>query len=195
MTDRKHKVFSILLSLFVVFASSGFALEAPSVSFDAGLSSGYPFYGDSNLKDANARIDDGGFRMIIGTVADVNLKLAEYLTAFAGNDNVFDFNWHGEDFFNHLDTSFFTGVKVYPGIGGLNFSVAYSIGTRFDFAGESKGVDSASWGNGFRLGMEYNFAYADKNRYMPSIGAYYRFVPRGNNTYDNLLCVYLLANF
>lgn len=193
----------IILSLFFTMIFSAAASEL-SFSFDAGLESGIPFYGDSDVNKINSIInEDSGHRVIIGALADINLKIEKYLTCFFGTDLLFDFNWSGEDYFNHIDLAFFPGIKIFPNVGGLNFSFAYVLGKRFDFysvspsliSGADSKYDSAAWGNGIRLGLEYNFYYKTRRKFLPSIGAYWRWIPRGNYNKDNVISVYALLNF
>lgn len=191
--------------LFSLFVPSLSALDDSIISFDAGLSSGVIVYGDRDVRKADALVKNTGHRVVLGTVCDVNVRISEYLTFFLGNDSFFDLAWKDDLHSNHVETAFFPGLKVYPGLGGFNFSCAYSAGTRWDFlslppATDEDGnevpyrTDSVSWGNGFRLGLEYNFSY-NSNPYYPSLGFYYRLCPRGNYNWDNVFAVYVLANF
>ncbi|MCQ2573111.1 MAG: hypothetical protein MJ182_04370 [Treponema sp.] len=190
---RKSIVWAVFLSLLTV--SSVFASEK-MITFDAGLSTGIPVYGDGALKSLNKSISENGHRIIIGTVADVNIKLSDEITFFFGNDMNFDFLWKDGEYSNHIDTAFFPGLKIYPGFGGLNFSCAYSLGTRWDFVSftSEEDIDSSYWGNGFRLGVEYDFSF-ESNPYFPSAGIYYRLCPRGQSNWDNIFCVYCVAHF
>lgn len=191
--------------LFSLSVSSLFAIEDSIFSFDAGLSSGVTVYGDNDIRKANSSVKNNGHRVALGTVCDVNVRISDYLTFFLGNDSFFDLAWKGDYYSNHIETAFFPGLKVYPGLGGFNFSCAYSAGTRWDFLSmpvetDEDGneipfkTDPVSWGNGFRLGLEYNFSY-DSNPLYPSVGFYYRLCPRGNYNWDNVFAVYVLANF
>lgn len=223
---------------FILLVSAACAAESKRlVTFDAGLSTGIPVYGDSLLRSENALLTDGGKHAIIGTVCDINFRLSDGITFFVGNDNVFDFIWNKSvnegktAYFHHIDSAFFPGLKIYPGLGGFNISCGYSVGTRWDFHSkvtqsgapeETPGseeeissedpvitpnlvksviasdgtteIDSALWGNGFRIGLEYDFSYKSEQN-LPSVGLYYRFCPRGNYHWDNVFALYCVMNF
>ena len=51
------------------------------------------------------------------------------------------------------------------------------------------------WGNGFKFLIEYNFAHSGSSPYLPTVGGYWKHMPRGNSTYDNQLCIYVCSNF
>lgn len=224
-------LFVLILLTSAVFAESSKRL----VTFDAGISTGIPVYGDPVLRKENASLTDGGKHAIVGTVCDINFRLSDGITFFVGNDNIFDFIWNKSTddgktaYFHHIDSSFFPGLKVYPGLGGFNISCSYSVGTRWDFhskvtpaqsenpgensdpTDEDSGItssimksqiasdgiteiDSAFWGNGFRIGLEYDFSYNSSSN-LPSVGVYYRFCPRGNYHWDNVFSLYCVMNF
>lgn len=193
MNKMKNKLIicTLFFSLITVFNLSA---ADKIFQIDAGLSTGVPFYGDKSLKTLNSVSSKGGHRIISGTVACLNVKFSDNLFFLAGNDTTFDLCWNGESYSNHLETAFYPGLKVYPGLGGLNFSCAYSVGTRWDFLSTEEEMDKAFWGNGFRLGAEYNFSY-DSKYMLPAIGLYYRFCPRGSYHYDNILSLYLVMPF
>ena len=99
---------------------------------------------------------------------------------------------------NKLHVSFPLGVKIYPGFGGLNLGLAYTLGFRADSikvknAGDYN--DTTPWGNGFKFLVEYNFAHEGKSKYYPSIGGYWNLMPRGHKSYDNLIVLYVAGNF
>lgn len=189
-----------LLSCQLIFASKS-AVEPKDkiVGFDIGLATGIPFYGSSYVTNTNDRVNDGDFyRFIIGASADLNFKLGDPIKFMVGADVLFDFIWKGNDYSNHIDYAFFTGLKFYPGIGGLNGSIAYCLGCRNDFANnevEDSITHSSAWGNGFRLGIEYDFKYGSNHKCLPSIGTYYRCMPRGENEWDNILAAYFALSF
>jgi len=191
MCKALKKIFVCVLFLtgmVTVLSASDF------ISIDAGLSTAIPVYGDKTLKSINSECSENGHRIIAGTVADLNIKISRNLYFFAGNDTVFDFCWNENGHSNHIETAFYPGLKVYPGLGGLNFSCAYSMGTRWDFISSEEECDKAFWGNGFRLGTEYNFSYGTEYL-LPAIGFYYRFCPRGSYHYDNIFSLYIAMPF
>lgn len=181
----------LLSSLFV-----GLIAEESLISFNAGLSSGIPFYGEDSLPEKSKDIDTD-YRVIIGTFANLNINVIKQVSFFAGVDLLTDFNWKSKQYDHHLNMSFPLGFKIYPGLGGLDLGLAYTLGFRSDFSKSSKGKSSnvASWGNGFKVLAEYNFAHEGKSKYLPTIGCSWNLMPRGNYSYDNIICFYLAENF
>ncbi len=199
MILKKAVIFAtiFLTGLFSAAAADSTGAQKPVV-FSVGLSSGFPFY-DGDVKSENKKITDGDYRrFIIGVNAGAAFRLADPLKLLVGADTLCDFIWGGGDHCNHLDYAFFAGVKFYPGIGGLNASVAYALGCRADFIDndeQGSRVHSSSWGNGFRLGAEYDLAYNRNASIAPALGIYYRWMPRGDGEYDNILAAVLSVVF
>ena len=80
----------------------------------------------------------------------------------------------------------------------MNLGLAYTLGFRTDRiktekAGNHNGT--TVWGNGFKFQVEYNFAHEGAYRYLPSIGGYWNLMPRGKNSYDNLIVMYIAVNY
>lgn len=169
------------------------------LGFDAGICTGIPFYGSDSVTKGNDEVFDKDYkRILIGSDADITFRFADPLKLVFGFDFLADFIWAGNDYSNHLDYAFWGGIKVYPGVGGLNASLAYALGCRTDFINnnvEDSICRSSAWGNGFRLGIEYDFLYNTDHKCMPAIGTYYRMMPRGDKEYDNILAVYVNATF
>ncbi len=194
------KKYILLCSFVFVFPLVLNAQTKRTFGADFGISSGYPAYGSSSVIDMNNSVnpDDNPNRFIIGLNGDVYFSVIRPLKLLVGADALADFIWNGQVYNNHLDYSFWTGVKVYVGAGGLNFGLAYLLGCRTDFSkidSSEVNVSSASWGNGFRLSLEYDFLYCSSWDALPAIGAYYRCVPRGNNEWDNIIACYLNISF
>lgn len=184
------------LSLLFIFFAGLFATEE-LLSFNAGLSSGIPFYSSGSLSEKSEEIDTD-HRVIIGTFANINLNVIKQVTFFTGADIFTDFNWQGKQYANHLHMSFPLGVKIYPNLWGFDFGLAYTLGFRSDFLKNeerSKSNNIASWGNGFKFLMEYNFAHEGKSKYYPTLGCSWNFMPRGNYSYDNIIAFYIAENF
>lgn len=184
-----------LVSLFFVFSLT-FASEK-LISYSAGISSGIPFYGKNGLSEAQKEINPN-YRVIIGTFANINLNIIEQVTFSAGAEILSDLNWQDDIYNNHLHVGFPLGFKIYPDIGGLNFGLAYDLGFRSDFYKNADGAiadNIASWGNGFKISMEYNFNHNGDLEYLPSLGCSWTLMPRGNYSYDNLITFYLAENF
>ena len=184
-------LFSAVLTCSALFANERL------FSFSAGLSSGMPVYGSNSVVSTGSEIDKGN-RIILGSTVSVNLNLIKQVSFYLGNDFLWDYTWNASEKSSKAHISFPLGIKVYPGLGGLNIGLAYTLGLRLDniktdSAGEYNG--STPWGNGFKFQVEYNFAHEGKSHYYPSIGGYWNLMPRGNEAYDNLIVLYISANF
>lgn len=193
------KKFSVIL-LFLLFSVTSLFAEERLFSFSAGLSSGIPVYGSDELKTKMSDFSDSSNRGLVGALASINLNVSEVVSFFTGADFLTDFNWNDTQHCNILSLDFNTGIKIYPGLGGLNFGLAYSLGYSSDYYGlkgkEEKTLRTASsWGNGIKVLMEYNFAHYGQSKNLPTTGLYWKLMPRGNNNYDNHFCAYILANF
>ena len=190
-----RKFLSILIISLI--ACSALSAAESLFSFSAGLSSGVPFYGSNSAISTGSEIEKGN-RVILGSVFSINVNPIKQASFYIGNDNVWDITWSAQEKSSKLHVSFPVGIKVYPGLGGLNAGLAYTLGFRNDIintnaAGEYNGT--TPWGNGFKFQLEYNFAHEGSSRYLPSIGGYWNLMPRGNDSYDNLIVLYISANF
>ena len=183
-------IFILMAGANMVFAYQNF------FSFSAGLMSGLPFYGSSYVNDCNKEMDNPN-RIIVGTLASANFNVSDNATFFLGSDLLCDFIWKGSDHSNHLSYDFSIGIKIFPNLAGFCAGLAYVLGARTDYV-ETKEVanfhDTSAWGNGIKLLAEYNFAHDGKSKYYPTLGLFWKILPRGSNTYDNMLCAYIMAN-
>lgn len=189
------RILSILIISFVFITSMCATERLFSVS--AGLSSGVPVYGTDSVVSTGSEIEQGN-RVILGTTLALNLNILKPISFYLGNDSLWDITWNSSEKSSKLHVSFPLGIKVYPGLGGLNVGLAYTLGFRADNiktdqAGEYN--ETSPWGNGFKFQIEYNFAHEGKSQYYPSIGGYWNLMPRGNEAYDNLIVLYIAANF
>lgn len=191
-------VFMLIFSSFFGFAEKRSGPRDKIIGFDVGLVTCIPVYGDTSSTYKN--------RVVIGNDGDISLKIGAPLKILFGYDLIGDINWDKNEHSNHLDYAFWSGVKVYPRIGGLNGTLAYALGARTDFIdekvfdenGDSKTrsvVETTAWGNGFKIGVEYDFLYDSNRRTMPALGFFYRLMPRGNNNYDNIFAFYINMGF
>ena len=188
------KKISILFILFLTGIYFSFAQEKSLFGGDFGIATGIPVYGNTD--------SPYNHRAILGCDGDVSLHLGQPLKLLLGYDFLADFNWDGDQRANHLDYCTWLGIKVYPGVGGLNSSLSYALGARTDFISEyyidentgnkkkRSEVEKSAWGNGFRLSVEYDFHYGSSFKSLPALGFYYRMMPRGSNSYDNIFAFY-----
>ena len=187
-----------LLILFIsLSACTALCAEEELFSVSAGISSGIPIYGSGSSTRYDKALP-GNTRAIFGTVLSVNLNLIKQLTLFAGNDNVFDLCWNSSEYVHKMHFAFPLGIKIYPGLGGLDIGLAYTLGFRLDLTNTSdfgERREFTPWGNGIKVLVEYNFAHEGKSKYYPTIGGYWNLMPRGNNSFDNLIVLYISANF
>ena len=190
----KRNISSVIIIL-LFFTSLSASENLFSVS--AGLTSGVPIYGTNSVASTGSEIEKGN-RVILGSLLSLNLNPLKQVTFYLGNDILWDITWNANDKSSKLHVSFPLGIKVYPGLGGLNVGLAYTLGFRADnIKVESIGEynETSPWGNGFKFQVEYNFAHDGKSRYLPSIGGYWNLMPRGHESYDNLIVLYIAANF
>ena len=184
-------IFTALLTCSLSFA------DEKLFSFSAGLSSGVPIYGTDSVVSTGSEIEKGN-RIILGLNTTVNVNPINQVSFYVGNDTLWDYTWNASEKSSKVHLSFPLGIKIYPGLGGLNLGLAYTLGLRFDnirtdVAGEYN--DSTPWGNGFKFQVEYNFAHEGSSMYLPSVGGYWNLMPRGNSSYDNLIVLYVAVNF
>ena len=191
MKKKLSFCFLILITL------SALSAKEKLFSISAGLSSGFPVYGTNSVISTGSEIEKGN-RVILGSTVSFNLNILKQVGFYLGNDTLWDITWNSQDTSSKLHVSFPLGIKVYPGLGGLNVGLAYTFGFRADNInvreiGEYN--QTTPWGNGFKIQVEYNFSHDGKSQYYPSIGAYWNLMPRGNDSYDNLIVLYVAANF
>lgn len=191
---KNISVFTVIFALFFIF----FAEEVYSAGFEMGIGSGYVFYGDSETKDLVSAMNSENFnRFIIGGEAGFFIPLTDILVFTADSEIMSDLFWKGSRHCYFLDYAFNGGIKMYPGLKGLAFSVAYTLGRRTSFIkmyNQDSIISSTSWGNGFKFAVDYDIKYG-KDGICPVIGAYWRHVPRGNSFSDNTLSIYLKLFF
>ena len=190
----KKKIIAVLIAATVY--TSLFAKEN-LFSGSAGLSSGVPVYGSNSVISTGDELPKAN-RVILGSILALNLNIIQQTSFYIGNDILWDITWNASEKSSKLHVSFPLGIKIYPGLGGLNVGLAYTLGFRVDnIDTEATGEynDLSPWGNGFKFQVEYNFAHDGNSRYYPSLGGYWNLMPRGNDSYDNLIVLYIAANF
>jgi len=187
----------VIIFTFLFLIPRAFSQDSDFFNWDIGFATGIPFhYGESDTNISNFDANSLN-RVLIGATSNFYFKIDGIAFIDFGIDSLFDFKWTSSDYANSIDYSFFGGVKIYPGLGGLNFSIAYCFGNRSDFLkidGE-KDIFQHSWGNGARFSLEYDFNYLKATNIKPIVGGYYRFIPRGNYVYDHILCAYVALKF
>lgn len=198
------KKLSICLVIF--FISSFCFAKGKLFNFGVGLSSGFPIYDSGYEKTVTKYFSGAGYRIIIGADARVELNVIKQLSFFTDTNVLADFNFSKDEYFNSVDLSFSSGIIFHPGLGGLACGIGYSLGTRFDFysllsstneklfASTDYTVKKNDWGNGFKLFLEYDFSYNSKYKF-PTLGVNWRFMPRGNDFYDNVITLYCMVKF
>lgn len=182
----KLKIF--FLSIFLIF-SSAFAFSF-TPGFEFGVGSGYVHYGDKKTRDRNSELGKGN-QIVLTADARLILPLENNMLYLSlGGDSTFDGRWNGGHIFL-VDYSFLLGFRIYPGLAGLVCSVDYALGRRTDFIDfdDYDETDSTEWGNGFRLGLGYDFS-VHTNGFAPTLGAAWKSMPRGGSR-DNLITVFL----
>lgn len=183
----KFRIF-VLLLLFTILPSSLFAASG----FEFSLGSGYIFYGSQTVRNRNKALGQD-HQVILTTEATGILPLQEHIYLTAGTDVSLDARWSGSNHIYLLDYSGMVGFRIYPGLQGLLFQVDYALGRRTDFISlknEDSYKESTSWGNGFKLGVDYDFSVHTKGKIAPSVGFAWKNMPRGGYR-DNLLMLSL----
>lgn len=186
----------ILVFITSILLISTITAKEKLISFSSGISTGIPIYGDENTSEHLNSIEQKQ-RFIIGTLFSINLNPIEQATFFVGGDLLCDFNWNNDTYFHLLNAGFPLGIKIYPNIGGFNFGFAYELGFRTDLSeiNNKKDYNIASWSNGFKIFTEYNFAHKGIFKNLPTIGLSWNLMPRGMNSYDNIITFYIAENF
>ena len=187
----------LLIILAIPMSFHVFAGEDSFFTTEVSLGTGISIY-DSSADELRKNLLTGKDykRIVTGLTLDTNLNISNPLKIMLGAELFSDFLWDKTNYYNTLDYSFFTGIKIFPNKTGLNFSISYILGNRSDFFTElvetdrTKKNDTKSWGNGFRLAIQYDFMQSRSYKVKPVAGTYYRCVPRGNYNTDHILCLY-----
>ncbi len=165
-------------------------------------------YGDKGFRDFNKVLLSDDFKRFV-FLLDVSggLRLDEHIRFSFGSILNYDSFTKSSYQALYLDYNFYTGIRIYPELQGLNFGIDYVLGRRSNlFKLPSSYIDSSSsnnnvtsttthtpWGNGFRLTAEYDFMY-DTTGFAPMIGLSWRCMPRGS-VYDNVFSVFMKILF
>ena len=184
----KKLILIILASLSITAAA--FAGQDSFFTNEVSLGTGIPIYNETSSVSRKDILGTTNYKRIVaGLTADTNLNISSSIKILIGAELFTDFLWNTELFYNSLDYAFFSGIKFYPGVKGLNISITYVLGNRTDFISQNPAV-TQSWGNGFRLAIQYDFMTDRVTKIKPILGGYYRFVPRGNYSTDHILSIY-----
>lgn len=192
--DFAMKKLCIVCAALLLSSVSLFAAERRPVGYEFGIGSGFIFYGSDDVRDENSSFDASN-QIILATNASALFPLADSVFFAAGADSTFDFRWRGGDHLNRWDYAGLVGFRVYPGLAGLICSVEYALGRRTDFTNfddKDEVVDSTSWGNGFKLGVSYDFT-GGNGTFAPILGASWRHMPRGGYSDDALVIFFKVS--
>ena len=142
-------------------------------------------------KDESFRAATEGLsRVVLELDATAELVLHPNIRIALGSILLTDFKFKGDDRYHSLDYGFYSGLRIYPGLGGLRLGVDYNLGRRTDFIRMAVLEDTYStrWGNGFRFLLEYDFK-SGSTGLAPIIGGSWRHIPRGGSS-DHILSIY-----
>ena len=201
------------ITILIIFSSiSLFSNENSLFTTEVSLGTGISIYDTSSDTLRKELLSQKDYkRVIAGLSVDTNLNISDPLKIMFGAEAFSDFLWLKPDYYNTLDYAFFTGIKVFPNKTGLNISISYVLGNRTDFFTQTvqvqsdevdeegnpvtkselqKSNDTKSWGNGFRIAIQYDFMLNKASKIKPVVGGYYRCVPRGDYNRDHILCIY-----
>lgn len=178
--------------LLCCVTAAAMAYDRPPVDWNIAFSA--VSYGSKDIRDVKSSITSGSYtHMTLSGALGTSGKFDENLFGTLSFTPVADFYTSdvGEAVF--LDWCGNAGLRLYPGLGGMNLGVEYSLGIRQDYS--KIGSDSANnaftpWGNGFRFIAEYDFS-EDTEGFAPMVGLSWRHMPRGNNVSDNIFSLYL----
>ncbi|MBQ7159584.1 MAG: hypothetical protein IJS09_09225 [Treponema sp.] len=175
-----------VLAVFSVLIIQSFAFGGP----EFGIGSGYIFYGNKETRTRNSLLNSPG-QMVLNTSAGYHFPLADPVRLYAGVEGAFDLRWDGGNHIYMFDYAALIGFQIYPGLAGLMFTVDYAFGHRSDWVsiGTTEGWEHSEWGNGFKIGIQYDFLH-NVFSYSPVIGVSWRRMPRGDGA-DNILSVFL----
>lgn len=168
----------LILSAFFAFL----ALPAFSTAgFEFGIGSGAVLYGDKETRERNDTLSDTS-QIVVATDAAFLIPAHKFVVFSLGGDAFFDLQWHGSDHIYLIDYAFLAGFRVYPNLGGFFTSLDYALGRRTDFFsfGNHKSSESTKWGNGFKIGIGYDFSY-HLSSFAPEIVASFKSMPRGGS--------------
>ena len=179
----------VLILAAALFCTRLFASDDSFFTPEVSLGTGISIYSESadSLRKQILSADDYK-RIVAGLTLDTNINLTEMIKVLVGAEAFSDFLWKKNEYYHSIDYAFFTGIKVFPNVRGLNFSIAYTLGNRSDFFNKKNATKS--WGNGFRFSIQYDFMQDRNYKARPFVGTYYRCVPRGNYNTDHILCLY-----
>jgi len=182
-----------LIFVIALFSFRLFAKEGSFFTNEALLGTGIPIYSETADSSRKSLLNSDDYkRIVVGLTLATNLNISEQIKLLIGAESFSDFLWDNS-YYHSVDYSFFTGIKIFPNIEGLNFSLAYSLGNRSDFSSEKN--QTLSWGNGFRISIQYDFMQDRDYKAKPLAGVYYRCLPRGNYNTDHILCLYAGLRF
>lgn len=167
-------------------------LFATNIGFEFGLGSGYVFYGSNTIRNRNKQLSDPA-QVVLNMQTGLLYKIAPQVHFCLGFDSMSDMRWSGGTGIHMIDYAGLAGFHVYPGLAGLALTVEYALGRRTDFIslhdGDDDEVHHTQWGNGFKCGLAYDFAYKGEG-WAPIVGASWRHMPRGGSN-DDIIAVFL----
>ncbi len=182
---------SLCIALCCIVVS---AVAYERASFDWNISTSAVSYGSAAVRQAVKSVTVGDYtHLVISGETGTSVKLDDVLFGTVSLTPVADIYTGNMGEAILLDYSGNAGLRMYPGIGGMNIGVEYSLGCRQDYfrSGEEDGIVSFTpFGNGFRFIAEYDFSIHTSG-YAPVVGVAWRHMPRGNNESDNIFSLYV----
>ena len=126
---------TFLISILMIFISfEFFANEDSFFTPEVSLGSGISIYDDSSDTNRKSILTQTDFKRIVaGVTVDTNLNISDSIKVIAGGEFFGDFTWNKGIYYHTADYAFFTGIKIFPDIKGLSFSISYTLGNRSDF--------------------------------------------------------------
>ena len=126
---------TFLISILMIFISfEFFANEDSFFTPEVSLGSGISIYDDSSDSNRKSILTQTDFKRIVaGVTVDTNLNISDSIKVIAGGEFFGDFTWNKGIYYHTADYAFFTGIKIFPDIKGLSFSISYTLGNRSYF--------------------------------------------------------------
>ncbi|MCQ2575253.1 MAG: hypothetical protein MJ162_00820 [Treponema sp.] len=187
-----------LLITLTILISSLFAANAQLLNFSANFQTGIPIYSSPSKSVRKTLLaSNNTHRIAAGGDFNVQFNITEPVKTVGGFCSFSDFIFDSNSHYNSIDYSVYAGIRVYPNLYGFNFMIAHVLGGRSDFikTDELSTNTYTKWGNGFILDLNYDFLLDSKYSVMPSVGICYRFMPRGNYSYDHIITAYAGIKF
>lgn len=188
----------IISLIFISMTLSCSLFAEKFLNWEIKAAAGLPVYGAADASRETLKAEDTYKRVAAGTEVDLSFNVSKPVKILIAAEAFCDFTFENSQYINALDYSADFGIKIYPFDDlGFNVTISYLLGCRTDFikVAEIEDINNSDWGNGFKIDVNYDFLRNTKFKLMPTLGASYKYIPRGNNTTDHLFEAYAGVHF